>query len=264
MPAGPPSNEVEPPGVVRGFAAGRPTRAVWENEAGGITFEVAGPQRVFIKWAPTGSGLDFDAEAERLSWASPFTPVPRVLETGSDESGAWLVTSPVSGETAIGERWRARPEIAVKAIGEGLRALHEALPVGQCPFSWSAEHRVDVARRSAKIGALEPMRWHPEHRTLSVEDALHLISDIPPIDRLVVCHGDACAPNTLIDVDGNWSGHVDFGALGVADRWADLAVATWSTEWNYGRGWEATLLAAYGVEADARRTKFYRLMWDLG
>jgi aminoglycoside phosphotransferase len=68
--------------------------------------------------------------------------------------------------------------------------------------------------------------------------ALELVADMPDIDKLVVCHGDACAPNTLLTVDGTCSGHVDLGVLGVADRWADLAVATWSAEWNYGPGWE--------------------------
>ena len=52
------------------------------------------------------------------------------------------------------------------------------------------------------------------------------LSSSPPIDQLVVCHGDACAPNTLIDSDGSCSGHVDLGTLGIADRWADLAIAT--------------------------------------
>jgi aminoglycoside phosphotransferase len=72
--------------------------------------------------------------------------------------------------------------------------------------------------------------------------ALDMLTHAPPIDKLVVCHGDACAPNTLLGDDGCWSGHVDLGALGVADRWADLAIATWSTEWNYGPGWEDHLL----------------------
>jgi len=49
-----------------------------------------------------------------------------------------------------------------------------------------------------------------------------------------------------------------FGALGVADRWADLAIATWSTQWNYGPGWERHLLAAYGINRDLRRTAYYR------
>ena len=81
--------------------------------------------------------------------------------------------------------------------------------------------------------------------------------------RLVVCHGDACAPNTLLDGDGRVVGHVDLGALGLADRWADLAVASWSTCWNYGDGWEQQLLSAYGVEPDPSRLAYYRLLWDL-
>jgi kanamycin kinase len=50
------------------------------------------------------------------------------------------------------------------------------------------------------------------------------------------------------------SGHVDLGALGVGDRWGDLAIATWSAEWNYGPGWEDALLRAYGVAPDPLRT----------
>ncbi|MCP5026589.1 MAG: aminoglycoside 3'-phosphotransferase, partial [Actinomycetia bacterium] len=59
-------------------------------------------------------------------------------------------------------------------------------------------------------------------------------------------------------------GHVDLGSLGVADRWADLAIATWSTVWNYGPGWEDVLLEAYGIDSDPRRTEYYRLLWGLG
>ena len=94
--------------------------------------------------------------------------------------------------------------------------------------------------------------------------ALAVVADPPPVDRLVVCHGDACAPNTLLSDDGSCSGHVDVGSLGVADRWADLAVATWSTAWNYGPGWESTLLDAYGIGPDPERAAYYRLLWDLG
>jgi kanamycin kinase len=86
--------------------------------------------------------------------------------------------------------------------------------------------------------------------------------DAPPIDRLVVCQGDACVPNTLLDHHGRCVGHIDLGRLGVADRWADLAVATWSTVWNYGPGYEGVLLGAYGVAPDPSRWEFYRWLWD--
>jgi len=237
--AGPPPTDVVVPEVVLTIAAGRPVRAVWENELGGLTFEVgAGDGRVFVKWSPGGDAPDLTVEAERLDWAARHTAVPPVLDVGREHGGSWMVTSALSGASAVAPEWIARPEIAVTGLGRGLRALHDALPVDDCPFSWSVDERI-------------------------VRAAAVVERDAPPDDRPVVCHGDACAPNTVLDADGTCVGHVDLGRLGVADRWADLAVATWSTEWNYGPGWEGLLLDAYGVEPDPERTDFYRWLWDL-
>jgi kanamycin kinase len=86
----------------------------------------------------------------------------------------------------------------------------------------------------------------------------------PRVRRLVVCHGDACAPNTLLDDDGGWAGHVDLGSLGVADRWADLSIATYSLGWNYGPGYDHLVYDAYGIDEDRDRVAYYRLLWDLG
>jgi kanamycin kinase len=252
-----------PASVIR-LADGQETRLVWENEDA-LTFELGqDPGRRFVKWAPPSGGLDLAAEAARMVWARPFTPVPEVLATGTDEDGSWLITAALPGTCAVRKWWKAEPATAVRAIGEGLRAMHESMPVADCPFSWTAEERVERARRNAAAGRTDPARdWQPEHLVYSIPQALELIAGIPPVDRLVVCHGDSCAPNTLLTDDGRWSGHVDLGALGVADRWADLAIATWSTTWNYGPGWQGPLLDAYGVAPDLDRTRYYRLLWDL-
>jgi kanamycin kinase len=190
--------------------------------------------------------------------------VPQLLGEGADETGSWIITSAVPGHMAVTSRWKAEPRTAVTAIGRGLRALHDALPVPDCPFSWSTSQRLADARRRAGQGLLTPGRWHPDHQHLSVPQALALLDDVPAVDELVVCHGDSCAPNTLLADDGRWSGHVDLGALGVADRWADLAVATWSATWNYGPDWEPLLLQAYSVAPDPDRTRYYRLLYELG
>lgn len=264
LPAGPPSEAVVAPASVLAIAGGRPVKAVWSNAVGGITFEVGrGEGRCFVKWAPAGCPIELDDERARLAWAIAFAPVPRLLDHGRDAEGSWLVTAALPGTSAVDERWKARPAAAVAAIGAGLRALHDALPVADCPFSWSIEERLADIRRHAARGTIDLQRRHPIHRHLDVERALAILADPPAIDRLVVCHGDTCAPNTLIGDDARPTGHVDLGTLGVGDRWADLAIATWSTQWNYGPGWELPLLDAYGIAPDDDRTRYYRLLWDV-
>jgi kanamycin kinase len=255
--AGPPEQPVAPPACVIALAAGAPVTVVWRNELDGLTFALGDR---FVKWSPAGSPIVLERERARLAWASAFARVPRVLDHGRDAEGEWLVTRALPGTSAVALRWIAAPAIAASAIGAGLRALHDALPVDDCPFSWSVADRLAVIHARAA----RPERWHADHRHLAVERALEILGEPPPIDRLVVCHGDSCAPNTLIDDAGRCSGHVDLGALGIADRWADLAIATWSTQWNYGPGWERALLDAYGIAPDAERTAYYRLLWDLG
>ena len=227
------------PDVVVRIAGDKTLDLLWHNEIGGLTYLVG--DGLVVKWSPVG--VDLGAEAERLAWARAFLVVPEVADVGSDDAGSWLVTKRLPGENAVTPRWVAEPATAVRAVGEGLRALHDRLPVDACPYSWS------VTDRLAEV--TDPT----ERRRLQAA---------PAVDRLVVCHGDACAPNTLVADDGRWAGHVDLGSLGLGDRWADLAVATWSTEWNYGPGWENALLDAYGIDPDPERTAYYRDLWEAG
>lgn len=255
--------DVEVPPAVASVTGGAALHCVWRNELGGLTFELPDAGR-FLKWAPAGSDLPLLDEAVRLRWAGSYAPVPEVIDSGTAADGStWLLTARWPGTSAIVDRWKAAPRTAVRAIGEALRALHDVLPVESCPFSWTAEERVARAHRRAAAGIVDRSAWHPSHRHLAVDDAIAMASEPPPVDRLVVCHADSCSPNTLVNDDGSWSGHVDLGRMGVGDRWGDLAIATWSTTWNYGPGWEEELLAAYGIDDDPDRTRYYRLLWDL-
>ncbi|SEK66632.1 kanamycin kinase [Nonomuraea pusilla] len=259
-----PSGPVPVPRVVAELAGRDRVTPVWRNQLGGLTFRLEGPGGVrYAKWVAAGTPeLDLPGEAERLAWAGRWAVVPRVLELGADAEGAWLVTAEAPGRSAVEPRWMADPATAAAGIGRGLRLLHDALPVAECPYDWSVERRLPRADERVAEGE-GPADWSPEHRHLSLEEARARLGDPPPIDRLVVCHGDACVPNTLLHDDGTPASHVDLDSLGVADRWADLAVAAWSTEWNYGPGYDTILYAAYGVEPDAERIAYYRLLWDL-
>jgi kanamycin kinase len=252
---------VEVPSVVHDLAdqlrSGATVVPVWRNEYGGLTVRletVGGIRRWYLKWVPDGAPCpDPLAEADRLLWAASFTPVPRVLDAGRDARGSWLLTAAVEvgGEiasSAIEPRWHDRAERSAIAIGIGLRRFHDALPTDTCPFVRTAETR--VAALPAALGTAE-------RATTAAA-----LGTPPPVDRPVVCHGDATVPNTLLDRVGRFVAHVDVGDLGVADRWSDIAVTTRSVTRRYGPGLEPLVLAAYGVAPDSERTAYYRALWD--
>jgi kanamycin kinase len=248
-------DETEVPAAVTRLAAGRPLTPVWRNSVGGLTYRI--DHEYFVKFAPRSTTLPLRDEAERLRWVARYVTVPEVVTTGSDETGVWLQTKALNGWSAVDSRWRDDIATAVTAIAEGLRVLHHRVPVEDCPFDWGVEHRLKLSPRDLSDA-------HPDYRDLPIDEAWARAVDPPPIDRLVVCHGDACAPNTLIGADGRYLAHVDMATMGVADRWADLAIGSWSLHWNFGPDWEDLFFEVYGIEPDPERIAYYRLLWELG
>ena len=119
----------------------------------------------------------------------------------------------------------ANPATAAAAIGRGLRLFHDALPVDECSFDWSVDRR--LARADERIadgeGPGELVPRAPLPRTREGPGAHRRATRGRPSCRLST--GTPCVPNTLLHDDGMFAAHVDLGSLGVADRWADLAVA---------------------------------------
>ena len=221
-----------PETVIR-FADGRAIDLVWRNELGGLTFRIGDN---FVKWNPRRTGIDLDRERVRLGWISARHPAPRVVSFGADNGAQWIVTEAVPGEHAVGDTWRERRPEAIRAIAAGLRAMH-AVPIDDFPSDWTQEVWVGMVPESLGLR--------------------------PPVTEPVLVHGDACAPNTLISLGGEWTGHVDFGDLAVGDRWADLAVASLSLDWNFGEGHQDELFDAYGIDRDEERIHYYRALWNL-
>ncbi|MGT2427415.1 phosphotransferase [Amnibacterium kyonggiense] len=218
-----------PARIVKRLAGGIEPRLAWRNELGGQTWELGDR---YLKWSPRSAGIDLTREALRLHWLSDQHPVPRLLDEGSDDDGQWLLTTAINADSAVSDRWRDQPERAVRAIADGLRLLH-ALPISGPPSAWESW----VTRSPAELGA-RPMVHDP-----------------------VLVHGDACSPNTLLGADGLFAANVDLGDAAVGDRWADLAVAAMSLEWNFGPGWDPYFFDAYGIDPDPTRIAYYQALY---
>ncbi len=230
---------------------------VWRNEIGGVTYRlVCGDQTRFCKCDNPDM---IRAEVARLQWAGAYLPVPEVITHGA----GWMLTRGLSGVNAIAAPRLAKPAETIRLLGRGLRRFHAA-PVKNCPFDYRLGAALAHVRRRVATGVIVPERdFHPEFRHLDVAAALQELERAQPdSEELVVTHGDYCFPNVLLEGD-RATGFVDLGELGVADRWRDLAVATWSVTWNTGPGHEDMFLDAYEIAPDPQRLYFYRLLYML-
>jgi kanamycin kinase len=275
--AGPPSSHrqvmavrhagaVDIPVEMMRYLPGWASEQTWESAPGALTWRMTSPagQVRYLKTRSAGAAVPLPAEAARMRWAlAAGLPVPAVVATWRDGKADWLLTEGLPGERASAPELRAEPERLVPLLASGLRRFHET-PVAGCPFRFGPEEAMSDAARRVRAGLVRPEDMHPEHAHLSPAAALAEAARLRPASEpdLVVCHGDYCLPNVLIGA-GEVTGFVDLGELAVADRWYDLAAATWSVTWNLGPGWEELFLTSYGVSADSQSIAFYRLIYDL-
>jgi streptomycin 3"-kinase len=154
-----------------------------------------------------------------------------------------------------------------RLLSAAFRALHE---LTDCPFSRPLSEVVEQAADVVRRGAVNPQFLREEVHAERPEILLERIRAEQPyaekVADLVVCHGDACLPNVLLDPETlEVTGFIDLGRLGVADRYADLALTTVQLldEWDLPA--DAFLreysLRGYGLEEpDQRRLDFYLLL----
>jgi aminoglycoside phosphotransferase len=225
-------------------------------------------------YAKSGGGPhrdDLADERDRLAWlAGTDLPAAEVLDFTDDGESATLLLRTVPG-VPMSELPSSAAPSAVTRLAELLERLHE-VPRDLCPFDRWLAVTVPLARLRVEAGLVDVDDLDDERAGRSAAELLSDLVDQRPraedleVGDLVVCHGDACLPNFLVDPDSlEITGMIDVHRLGVADRHLDLALATRSvadTDLNpaYGPAAAEALLAAYGRDTDPWRLGFYRLL----
>jgi streptomycin 3"-kinase len=194
-------------------------------------------------------------------------PGARVLDWRESGAGACLVTQALKGVSAsqldAPALRRAWPSVVTV-----VRALH-CLGTDQCPFERRLAQMMRLAEDTVAAGRVVVEYLPAALQSTPPAQILEQIRAELPIrlaqerDQLVVCHGDLCLPNILVDpATGQVTGLIDLGRLGTADPYGDIALllATARETWPDA----ATALRAdqefaeiYGAELDPERQDFY-------
>ena len=215
-----------------------------------------GNESLFLKFAQFSDDSDpafsIRAEADRLRWLrSENLAVPKVelfLEDGGLE---YLLMTSIPGRDAS-QPWQSDqiPNIIAK-IAADLRIWHDANN-DDCPYHLTLETRIAQARARTKNTSLK----------LKLET---LLEHAPKTEDLVLCHGDPCVPNVLLNDHLEISGWIDLGRAGVMERHWDLALIVGSLEMDLNlqfNGWSERFLEAYGLDVVNRETLEFYVQFD--
>jgi streptomycin 3"-kinase len=200
-----------------------------EGESGDAVFGRS-DGTAFAKISLGASAAQLDEERLRTEWLAPFgLGSAAVLDWRVSSEGACLVTRTVAGvpasDLSASDLLEAWPSIA-----ERVRALH-SIPAADCPFGRGRSAMFGRATDVVARNAVNPDFLDPEHQAVPPSVLLdRLRAELPQrlaqeAHERVVCHGDACLPNFMVDPETlRCTGLVDLGRLGTADRYVDFSL----------------------------------------
>ncbi|PKA72529.1 aminoglycoside 3'-phosphotransferase-2 [Pseudomonas baetica] len=237
-------------------------QTIGESRADVLRITPEGSVPLFVKSEQVMIWGELPGEVQRLRWmASQDLPAPRVLETATEADRNWLLMTAIPGRDLASSAHLA-PQQIVTLAANALRSLH-AVAINRCPFDHRLDQKIPLAREHVLAGLIDEQDFDDARIGCTAENVFQqILAERPDHEDLVVTHGDACLPNLLAE-NGQFSGFVDCGRLGVADRYQDLALATHSIGSNLGKQWVPMFFEVYGVEPDQRLIAFYQLLDEL-
>ncbi|MGH6854837.1 MAG: APH(3') family aminoglycoside O-phosphotransferase [Aestuariivirga sp.] len=249
------------PPALQSIIGGYTWLAAKDGLSGADVFELQaeGRPRLFVKTEKCGLFNEVADEAGRLAWlSSTGMPCPDVLAYLTDQDRSWLVMTAIAGED-LGSTPALPPAAVVEIAAGALAKLHRINPAS-CPFDHSASKRVEIARARMAAGLVDEDDFDEARQGRSAAELFDiLLREVPDHEDLVVTHGDACLSNLMAE-HGMFTGFIDIGRLGVADRHQDLALIARDIATNFGTHWVEPFFRRYGYTADPAKLAFFQLM----
>lgn len=225
-------------------------------------------ENYFLKILPTSSSADSKLldEKNKQEWLRKNTllPIPKILYYNKNKDHEFLLTTELKGTAAYKLPKLDRKEATI-ILARTLKRIHE-IPIENCPFYFSLEKILSKIKNKIENKTIEETIVKKYSKAgIKIDDVFqdYLIQEMPKKEDLVFCHGDYCLPNVLIK-NNSLTGIIDWGYAGIADRYFDLAMSTWSLSYNYKENNEKLVelyLKEYGIDKlDQKKFYYYRTL----
>lgn len=235
------------------------------GESTAQTYRVVGKtENFYLKVSPVEPLGGLQSEADALAWLRPYLPAPEVVYFERTKGIDYLLMREIVGLPASSDQWKQNPRRLTQLLAETTLALH-SLPIEACPFNQRIDTKIQVVSANVRLGLVNEDDFDEETMGQAPEQILGRIRmERPAFEDLVVTHGDLCLPNILVQ-DWQLSGFIDVGALGVSDRYQDLAVCTGClADYLETDDYTPAFFAVYGLtHVDTNKLRYYRLLNEL-
>lgn len=209
-------------------------------------------------------------EGENLSWLESKIRVPKVYKTGRIEDCYYVVMEKLPGRMFQETFTYLSVEDVIKLYARAIRQFHEIDSTG-IPFNHSLKMKLEDVKRTVDEGKITNQYFEREFQEMTVSEVYELmLSYQQEEDNLVLCHGDVCMPNMMID-ESNTIGYIDIVQIGTCDRYLDIAIGLRSLRYNlevYNHTFKKEYIdifkQAYGIDSlNTDKIMFYILVDEL-
>lgn len=207
-----------------------------------------------------------DKAVEMMRWLKGKLPIPEVVEYAQEDGFGYLLMTRIPGEMCCSPYYMEHSDEMVTLLAEGLHRLWSVDTAG-CPRERTLEYDTAQAIERIRGGRLSPEELSACGFE-SAEDMAAWLEAHPVKYDPVLSHGDYCLPNLLLK-DGEISGYIDIGGIGIADRYSDLVDCWNSLKNNFGGVFGGKvyedfdpdiLFRKLGIEIDPVKFRFCRLI----
>lgn len=215
----------------------------------------------FLKISTNG---ELKKEYEKLSWLNGKVKVPQIILYENKDNIEYLITKEVPGEMVCSDYYSDNWKLGIQIIVESFKELYN-VDITNCPFNTGLDYKLELVKNNIdnNLINLDIISKEVLEKFNNPINIYNYLLENRFEEELCFTHGDMSLPNIFAH-NNKFSGFIDVGECGVADKWFDIAIAVRTIKRNYEVDEAIDLFfEQLGIEKDQNKIDYYLLLMEL-
>lgn len=216
-------------------------------------------KQYFLKIGKPGT---LTKEYNKLKEISKYIKTPQIVlyEKNKYEQ---LITTKIKGNMVCSKYYLKKPTGAIDIIVEAFKELY-SVNINKIKIDESLNHKLSIAKYNIENNLItdDNLSEEVKRKFKTRENILKYLEENKWEEDLVLSHGDISLPN-IFSYKSKFTGFIDLGDLGIADRWFDIAIVIRSINFNFGEEYSKLFLKKLNIEFDEFKYNYFMLLMEL-